>query len=133
MRIRYKFVPGKKGGVYIMKNLEELVSLYLEQSDGGKSYTNNAKSLRTWARQNNANVTIDSLLQWINNGVRKTTKPKNKIGFINHFIRFLNSRGIHTIVPLRNSRKIQPIRRNPEEQPLKYLRHPICWKNILYT
>ena len=86
-----------------MKNLEELVSLYLEQSDGGKSYTNNAKSLRTWARQNNANVTIDSLLQWINNGVRKTTKPKNKIGFINHFIRFLNSRGIHTIVPLRNS------------------------------
>lgn len=96
MRIRYKFVPGKKGGVYIMKNLEELVSLYLEQSDGGKSYTNNAKSLRTWARQNNANVTIDSLLQWINNGVRKTTKPKNKIGFINHFIRFLNSRGIHT-------------------------------------
>lgn len=46
-----------------MKNLEELVSLYLEQSDGGKSYTNNAKSLRTWARQNNANVTIDSLLQ----------------------------------------------------------------------
>ena len=53
-----------------MKNLEELVSLYLEQSDGGKSYTNNAKSLRTWARQNNANVTIDSLLQWINNGVR---------------------------------------------------------------
>ena len=109
----------KKGGVYIMKNLEELVSLYLEQSDGGKSYTNNAKSLRTWARQNNANVTIDSLLQWINNGVRKTTKPKNKIGFINHFIRFLNSRGIHTIVPLRNSRKIQPIRRNPEEQPLK--------------
>ena len=38
---------------------------------------------------------------------------------INHFIRFLNSRGIHTIVPLRNSRKIQPIRRNPEEQPLK--------------
>lgn len=119
MRIRYKFVPGKKGGVYIMKNLEELVSLYLEQSDGGKSYTNNAKSLRTWARQNNANVTIDSLLQWINNGVRKTTKPKNKIGFINHFIRFLNSRGIHTIVPLRNSRKIQPIRRNPEEQPLK--------------
>ena len=102
-----------------MKNLEELVSLYLEQSDGGKSYTNNAKSLRTWARQNNANVTIDSLLQWINNGVRKTTKPKNKIGFINHFIRFLNSRGIHTIVPLRNSRKIQPIRRNPEEQPLK--------------
>lgn len=37
MRIRYKFVPGKKGGVYIMKNLEELVSLYLEQSDGGKA------------------------------------------------------------------------------------------------
>lgn len=45
MRIRYKFVPGKKGGVYIMKNLEELVSLYLEQSDGGKSYTNNANLL----------------------------------------------------------------------------------------
>lgn len=98
-----------------MKNLEELVSLYLEQSDGGKSYTNNAKSLRTWARQNNANVTIDSLLQWINNGVRKTTKPKNKIGFINHFIRFLNSRGIHTIVPLRHGSLILLSFRLPKE------------------
>ena len=78
MRIRYKFVPGKKGGVYIMKNLEELVSLYLEQSDGGKSYTNNAKSLRTWARQNNANVTIDSLLQWITTVCVKLQSQRTK-------------------------------------------------------
>lgn len=61
-----------------MKNLEELVSLYLEQSDGGKSYTNNAKSLRTWARQNNANVTIDSLLQWITTVCVKLQSQRTK-------------------------------------------------------
>lgn len=87
--------------------LADILTQYLNQCPYGISYRNYALSLRTWAITNDADITQEAVGEWIKNGTRRTVVKSNKsrLGFANHFVRYLNSQGITDIVPFANKNK----------------------------
>lgn len=87
--------------------LADILTQYLDQCPYGIGYKSSASSLRTWAIANDADITQEAIEDWIKNGTRRTVVKNNKSRreFANHFVRYMNSLGITTIVSFANKNK----------------------------
>ena len=115
--------------------LADVLTQYIDQCTYGKSYKASALSLRTWSIRSDADFTQEAIKEWIKNGTRHTVVKNNKsrLEFANHFVRYLNSQGITTIVPFANKNKMTHQAIDRESLPLdrssasnlleKYIRH----------
>jgi len=101
--------------------LADILTQYIDQCSCGRSYKSSALSLKTWAITNDADFTQEAIEEWIKNGTRRTVVENNKsrLEFANHFVRYLNSQGITTIVSFANKKKMKHQAIDRESLPLE--------------
>lgn len=91
-----------------MITIKQAVKEFLEQTSYGIGYENLAKSLASFCKVENIELSLANLLEWGKKGTRHVRNPQSphRIGFVHTFVKFTNSHGLSDIVfPYVNVRK----------------------------
>lgn len=105
-----------------MITIKQAVKEFLEQTSYGIGYENLAKSLASFRKVENIELSLPNLLEWAKKGTRHVRNPQSphRIGFVRTFVKFTNSHGLSDLVfPYVNVRKEPPKKAEPINVPFQ--------------